>query len=114
MTKHQKMPWGAGSIQLRGNLYWAIYYDAYGQQIQKAVGSDWNEAVRRLAALSLVRVRGEVALLEALADGRAKVPPPTLHKDVSHAHRPKAAGGQGHAPTLRKGRAETTTKGTKK
>jgi hypothetical protein len=61
------LPYGSGSLQIRGRVWWMIYKDGEGQTIQESAKTqDWDEAVRLLAARALPIAWARVeALLEA-------------------------------------------------
>jgi hypothetical protein len=68
------LPYGSGSLQVRGRMWWMIYKDGEGQTIQESAGTqDWDEAVRLLAARALPIALARVAALEKVAyeKGRA-------------------------------------------
>jgi hypothetical protein len=62
------LPYGSGSLQIRGRVWWMIYKDGDGQTIQESAGTqDWDEAVRLLAARALPIAWARVAALERVA-----------------------------------------------
>jgi len=62
------LPYGSGSLQIRGRVWWMIYKDGDGQTIQESAGTqDWDEAVRLLAARALPIALARVAALEKVA-----------------------------------------------
>jgi hypothetical protein len=63
------LPYGSGSLQIRGRVWWMIYKDGEGQTIQESSGTqDRDEAVRLLAGRALPIARARVAALEAACE----------------------------------------------
>src|SRR5881394_1046374 len=61
------MPYGTGSIQIRGNAWWMIYRDTEGRTIQENTRTEDIDVARKmLAARALETARAKVAALEAI------------------------------------------------
>src|SRR5689334_13732499 len=71
MPKPTKLPYGSGSIQLRGRVWWMIYRDAAEQVTQEnSRTEDQADALRLLANRAIRTMRSRIAVLKAIADGR--------------------------------------------
>jgi hypothetical protein len=67
------LPFGAGSIQMRGRQYWAIYRDEHGQRIQVGLDTaDSDEALHLLAGRAMTVERHRVEMIEAVLNETAK------------------------------------------
>jgi hypothetical protein len=62
------LPYGSGSLQIRGRVWWMIFKNETGLIIQESAKTqDWDEAVRLLAARALPIAQARVAALEKVA-----------------------------------------------
>jgi hypothetical protein len=63
------MPYGTGSLQMRGTKWWIVFRDAEGRGIQENTRTeDFNAALRMLAERALETARARVAALEKIVD----------------------------------------------
>jgi len=61
------MPYGTGSIQMRGNCWWLMYRDTEGRTIQEnSRTADQNAARRMLAERAIVTLEARLAVLRAV------------------------------------------------
>jgi hypothetical protein len=61
------MPYGAGSMQMRGRVWWMVYRDVEGNTVHRSSGtSDPRVARYRLAQRALEGARARVAALETV------------------------------------------------
>ena len=66
-----RLPYGAGSIQFRGQVFWACYKTNQGELSQvNTHTADRGLALKLCAQLVLAQWRERLADLEAIADGR--------------------------------------------
>src|SRR5262252_9473685 len=66
MTKVDRLPYGCGSVQKRGRVYWMIYPGEGGQILQENTRTeDGRAALRILALRTLPQLRAKVAALQA-------------------------------------------------
>ena len=78
------MPFGTGSLQVRGCVYWAIYADETGRKIQMNTGTDdFAEARRVLANTAITVLQARLAALREIRDER-----PPQGKAGAHPRRP--------------------------
>jgi hypothetical protein len=67
------LPYGTGSIQKRGRMFWAIYRDAEGRTVQENTKTEDADLARLFVAeKALVTARAKVAALEAIFDEAQK------------------------------------------
>jgi len=72
------LPYGTGSLQIRGTSWWAIYRDAEGRTIQENMRTkDRNTALRMLLQKSLATAQAKVEALEKLLDEAEEATSPT-------------------------------------
>lgn len=63
------IPYGSGSVQMRGSKYWLIYRDVEGRCIQENSYTDDVAIARRmLADRALIAARAKVEALEAIVN----------------------------------------------
>ncbi len=61
------LPYGAGSLQMRGKVYWIIYRDLQGKQIQENTQTDDRDAALMvLAKAALKMAQARVDLLKGI------------------------------------------------
>src|SRR5262249_17107213 len=83
------LPHGAGSMQIRGAVWWLIYRDKDGRTHQESSGtSDRAEARRLLAEKALDRARYVVLILERIAHGKEET---ASRKQPRKSHRAQPA-----------------------
>src|SRR4051794_32352775 len=94
------LPYGCGSLQKRGLMWWAIYCYTDGQKIQESSKTtDLDEARRFLAARALVTVQARAARLREVIDGTERKTakraqrPNRSYQTVGSAARQRARGG---------------------
>jgi hypothetical protein len=64
------LPYGAGSMQIRGTKWWLIYRDFTGKVVQESSHTaDQNEARRMLLERALRTAEARLAVLREMADG---------------------------------------------
>src|SRR5882672_9359743 len=68
------MPYGTGSIQMRGRSWWMIYRDVEGRTIQENTRTEDQDAARRmLAERAIITLEAQIAALrEVLHEGQSK------------------------------------------
>jgi hypothetical protein len=71
-TNPGRLPYGCGSIQRRGNVWWMIYRDAEGKTVQESSKTaELADARRMLAERALIALRAKVAVLEEIVGEQA-------------------------------------------
>jgi len=61
------IPYGCGSLQLRANYYWMIYYDAEGNRHQANTWATTEDEARSVLAIKAIDVqKARLAALEQL------------------------------------------------
>jgi len=95
------LPYGAGSIQIRGRVYWMMYRSVEGTLIQENAQTDDAALARlKLAERALVTERAKVAALETI-----------FHEAEKAGFAPTA---QGWERTAAAGRSETDDSGKRR
>jgi hypothetical protein len=89
------LPYGTGSIQIRGRVWWMIYRDTEGRTIQENTRTEnQNEARRMLAVRALETTRAKVAALEQIVnEGQNQAEAGDITQRPKAHRRIKAAGG---------------------
>jgi len=65
------LPYGMGSIQKRGRVWWLIYRDTAGKTIQEnSFTEDQDAAANMLARRALAKVEAQRVLLREILNGR--------------------------------------------
>jgi|SRR5215471_5092131 len=69
IRQKRSLPYGSGSIQFRGAVWWLVYRDANGKVIQEnSLTADADEALRMLVSRSTATLRARIDQLEAIAN----------------------------------------------
>lgn len=101
------LPYGAGSIQVRGNVWWMIYRDTEGRVIQENTRTEDQDVARRmLAARALETLRAKIAVLEAILNED-----PAQKKGRAAARGGKAGADTGHAGSRKAVRGDAARRG---
>jgi hypothetical protein len=65
----QLMPYGTGSIQVRGTKWWHIVTDETGRRLQQSTGTDdRDEALRIAVRRSIAILKARIGVLRAVLD----------------------------------------------
>jgi hypothetical protein len=82
------LPYGTGSIQMRGRVWWLIYKDETGRKIQANSGTDDQAAARRMLAVRAIKtLRARLAALRAVlheSRGEARADAGTTGRQRAH------------------------------
>ena len=72
-TNPSGLPYGTGSIQMRGTKWWMIFRDPEGRVIQESSYTDDQDTARRmLACRAIVTLEARLAMLREVAHGGSK------------------------------------------
>jgi hypothetical protein len=103
------MPYGTGSIQMRGRVWWIVYRDPQGRGIQENTRTeDFNAALRMLAERALETARARVTALERIIHETAQ------KEGAAHPRSDEARHGEERATRRRPVRDDAAVRGTGK